>query len=151
MNGEFNAAAHALVCLTHKGDLLSSEALASNICTNPARVRKIMSKLKLAGLIRAKEGPEGGYRLAKEAGEITLESVANAVGVRLVSQGWQSGAVDMECLIASGMAALLDELYGQLDALCRERLAQITIADLENSIFSRSAEYVLPDSRIDPN
>lgn len=140
MNGEFNAAIHALVCLAHKGSLISSEALAANICTNAARVRKIMSKLKTAEFVSAKEGPEGGYMLKKAATDITLASVAEALGVQFVSPGWHSGAVDMECLIASGMAARLDDIYGQLNALCQNRLTQITIWDLENSIFGRTSE-----------
>ncbi len=51
MTSEFTIAVHALVYLNHKAQLLSSEALAKNICTNPARVRKIMTKLKKAGFV----------------------------------------------------------------------------------------------------
>ncbi|MFR5902988.1 MAG: transcriptional regulator, partial [Neglectibacter timonensis] len=35
MTSEFTIAVHALVYLNHKAQLLSSEALAKNICTNP--------------------------------------------------------------------------------------------------------------------
>ncbi len=140
MNGEFNAAVHALVCMSHKGCMLSSEALAANICTNPARVRKIMAKLKSAGIVSSKEGPEGGYSAALPSGEITLALVAQAVGARLISPGWHSGDVDMKCLIASGMAGLLDEIYGRMNGLCEGYLANITIADLEGRIFGQTAE-----------
>ena len=37
MDSSFNLAVHALVCLSHSGRSLSSEALAENICTNPTR------------------------------------------------------------------------------------------------------------------
>ena len=140
MNGEFNAAVHALVCMSHKGDLLSSEALAANICTNPARVRKIMAKLKSAGVVTSKEGPEGGYSAALPADKITLALVAQAVDARFITPGWHSGDVDMKCLIASGMAGLLDEVYGRMDALSQGYLANITIADLEGRIFGQAAE-----------
>lgn len=46
MDGSFNLAVHALVCLSHRGLSLSSETLAENICTNPARVRRVMAGLK---------------------------------------------------------------------------------------------------------
>lgn len=47
MTGEFSIAVHALVFLNHhQGEILSSEALAENVCTNPARIRKVMAKLK---------------------------------------------------------------------------------------------------------
>ena len=61
MNSEFCIAVHGLVFLKLKKQCLSSEALAENICTNPARVRKVMAKLKKAGLVSTKEGSEGGY------------------------------------------------------------------------------------------
>ena len=61
MTGEFAIAVHALVYLNHKKEVLSSDELAANVCTNPARVRKVMAKLKKAGLLSTKEGAEGGY------------------------------------------------------------------------------------------
>ena len=42
MDSSFNLAVHALVCLSHSGRSLSSEALAKNICTNPTRVRRVL-------------------------------------------------------------------------------------------------------------
>ena len=54
---------HALVYLNHKADIVSSEALAKNICTNAARVRKVMAPLKRAGFVTTREGNVGGYRL----------------------------------------------------------------------------------------
>ena len=46
MDSSFNLAVHALVCLSHSGRSLSSEALAENICTNPTRVRRVLAGLK---------------------------------------------------------------------------------------------------------
>ena len=37
MTSEFGIAVHAMVFLHHKGDMVSSEVLAENICTNPAQ------------------------------------------------------------------------------------------------------------------
>lgn len=42
-----------------QGDMVSSEVLAENICTNPARVRKVMAQLKRAGLVETHEGAVG--------------------------------------------------------------------------------------------
>ena len=62
MTSEFGIAVHAMVFLHHKGDMVSSEVLAENICTNPARVRKVLAQLKRAGLVETHEGAVGGYR-----------------------------------------------------------------------------------------
>ena len=56
MNSAFCVAVHALICLNRRQEQLSSEELARSICTNPARVRKIMAGLKRAGLVETKEG-----------------------------------------------------------------------------------------------
>ena len=61
MDSSFNLAVHALVCLSHSGRSLSSEALAENICTNPTRVRRVQAVLKKAGIVEAREGLDGGY------------------------------------------------------------------------------------------
>ena len=55
MTSEFAIAVHALVYLHHKNAVLSSEELAENICTNSARVRKVMAKLKKKDLIGKKK------------------------------------------------------------------------------------------------
>ncbi len=138
MNGEFTVAVHALVFLNHMRTTLSSETLADNICTNAARVRKIMAELKRAGLIETKEGrPCGGYRFALDAETVTLRSVAEAIGADFVSSTWRSGSADKECLVASGMAEVMDELYADLNAVCLERLGKITIADIDRRIFGK--------------
>ena len=62
MDSSFNLAVHALVCLSHSGRSLSSEALAENICTNPTRVRRVLAGLKKAGMVETREGLDGGYR-----------------------------------------------------------------------------------------
>lgn len=135
MNGEFCVAAHALVYLHHKGVALSSDALAENICTHPARVRKVLSRLKAAGLVVSKEGEGGGYRFSGESAAVTLLEVADALDVRCVDLRWRSGSVDMKCLVASGMGDLMEQLVDDLDQRCRQRLAEVTIADLEGCIF----------------
>lgn len=135
MKSDFCVAVHALVFLNHKQELLSSEALAENICTNPARVRKVMAGLKKAGFVETKEGNEGGYRFAGDPAGISLASVAEALDIRFVSTSWHSGDQDIPCLIAAGMAAVMDSVIEDLDQCCRERLRQKTIADIDRQIF----------------
>ncbi len=135
MTSEFAIAVHALVYLNHKGETVSSEALAENICTNPARVRKVMAKLKKAGLVATKEGVDGGYHFIKAPAEVTLRRIDEAVDVRLVSACWKPGDREKACLVASGMGDIMDDIYSDLDELCRRRLGEITIADIDRKIF----------------
>ena len=61
--------------------------------------------------------------------------IAQAVEARFVSSSWKSGNQDMDCLVASGMAGLLDGIYDQLDRRCYERLEKLTIEDINGKIF----------------
>lgn len=135
MTGEFTIALHALVYLDHKACTLSSEELAENICTNPARVRKVMSRLKKAGLVSTKEGAVGGYRFDGDPAAVSLLTLADALGTDFVVAGWHSGNQEMDCLVASGMANIVDGLCAELDGLCRQRLSQLTVADISEKIF----------------
>ena len=112
MTSEFAIAVHALVYLNHRQQTVSSEALAST-----------------------KEGLEGGYHFEKDSSCVNLRQVCDALEVDFVSASWKSGDKEMDCMIASGMAAIMDEIYADLDELCRKRLESITIASIEAKIF----------------
>ena len=135
MNSDFCVAVHALVYLNHKASVLSSEELAENICTNPARVRKVTAKLKKAGLLHTKEGSEGGCRFDLDPASVSLAQVAYALSVRFVETAWHSGDRDMACLVASGMANLMDGIFEDLNARCLARLAELSLADLDRNLF----------------
>lgn len=136
MTGEFAIAVHALVYLNHKEMILNSEALAENVCTNPARIRKIMAKLKKAGLVVTKEGLEGGYSFEKKADTVSLKDIAEAIDADFVCSSWKSGNKEMKCMVASGMADIMDGIYDELDQQCKQRLALITVADIDKKIFA---------------
>lgn len=140
MNSDFMVAVHALVYLNHKADIVSSEALAENICTNAARVRKVMVPLKRAGLVSTREGSVGGYRFAADAAEVSLRTVADALDTRFVESTWHSGSHDMDCLIACGMADIMDGIFADLNKRCLEELARTTVADIDASIFGSHIE-----------
>ena len=135
MDSSFNLAVHALVCLSHSGRSLSSEALAENICTNPTRVRRVMVGLKRAGLVETREGSDGGYRLCADPASLSLRQVAEAVNARFVDCAWRSGDIDRDCAICSGMAGVMDALYRQLNEQCAAYLSRLTVADIEKELF----------------
>ena len=111
MNSSFSIAVHALVYLNHMERVLSSEELAQNVCTNPVLVRKVMSKLKKAGIVTTKGGKSGGYAFASDAETLTLETIAEAIDAHFVGSPWRSGDMDKECLISSGIGlALVKEI-----------------------------------------
>lgn len=136
MTSEFAVAVHSVVYLNQRQITTSSEELAVNVCTNPARIRKVMSKLKKAGIIETKEGLEGGYHLVQEPSSINLKQICDALEVSFVSSSWKSGDETLPCMVASGMSAVMDEVYGELNELCRSKMEQITIKDVQGKLIS---------------
>ena len=136
MNGDYSLAVHALVYLDHRATNLPSQILADNICTNAARVRKVMRPLAAAGLVFTKEGPEGGYALAKPAEAITLRDVAEAAGATFVDVNWTPGDIHEDCLVSSSMGAVMDGIYASLNESCLTQLERITVHDITSWIFN---------------
>lgn len=141
MSSEFMIAVHALVFLHHQGKTMTSEEIAKNVCTNPARIRKVLVKLKKAGLVETKEGAKkGGYRFVGIAKDIHLLMIHEALQKQVIQASWHSGDMDQVCLIASNMATIMDAIVLQLDEACKEKLANITIQDIDTMIFKKGNE-----------
>ena len=136
MDSSFNMAVHALVCLSHSGRSLTSEALAENICTNPTRVRRVMAGLKKANHVETRKGLDGGYRLTADPATLTLRQGAEAGNTRFVDCAWHSGDIDRNCAICSGMAGVMDTLYRNMNEECAAYLSRITITDIETRLFA---------------
>lgn len=137
MPAEHVIAIHALVYLHHRHGVVSSAELADNMCTNPARVRKVMAKLKDAGLVKSCRGRGAGYCLAAPEDDIALDRVFEAVAEVPVPTGWLSGDPHRECLVSSGMADALREVYADLNECCARRLGAITIRSIGEGIARR--------------
>ena len=140
MSGIFTIAVHALVYLNHRQATLSSEELSENICTNPARVRKVMAMLHRAGLVEVRPGKYGGYRFVLDPSGVTLLRICKAVETPPVPAGWRSGEIDAPCLVASGMAEVMEQVRDSLNAACYERLSSITVAGIDHILFGASRE-----------
>ncbi|MFR3752199.1 MAG: RrF2 family transcriptional regulator [Enterocloster sp.] len=84
MTSEFTIAVHALVFLNHKGPLcFPAKVLLQIVCTNAARIRKVMAKLKKADLVKTKEGVDGGYLFHRDSRDVNLSMVAEALDTPL--------------------------------------------------------------------
>lgn len=59
----------------HPKELISSEYLSKALNTNPAFIRKLVSKLVNAGLIDSFRGKSGGIKMAKAPSAISLKEI----------------------------------------------------------------------------
>lgn len=137
MTSEFVIALHGIVFLKHNDRFLTSDEIAENICTNPARVRKIMTKLKKAGFVETKEGGrKGGYKFIGKPENISAANILNAIEEMPVNMKWRSGSTDMKCVIASGMGNVMDNIEDKLNSACKNVLDEINIVEVENYLLA---------------
>ena len=137
MTSDFAIAVHALVLLNHRQETLQSEQIADNVCTHPVRVRRVMARLRRAGLVDTKEGANGGYLFLGDPGKLSLQRVAEALKEKPVDVKYRTGDIDMVCAVASGMAEVMDGIYGRMNQACAACLSTITIDSIDQVLFER--------------
>jgi Rrf2 family protein len=89
-------------------------------------LENILTDLRHAGVVRAQRGAEGGYWLARDAGEITLGEVIRAVDGPLASVRGEAP----EDVAYSGPAENLRTVWVALRASMRSVVDEITLADV---------------------
>jgi Rrf2 family protein len=122
-------AAHALAVLAQSRDGYPSAYVASSVNTHAVFLRRILGDLVAAGIVEAREGRTGGYRLARPAERITLAEVYRAVEPDgpLVESPAEPNA---RCPVGAGMRRAFAEAA---DAASRGLLTALrgrTVADL---------------------
>lgn len=91
-----------------------------------AFLENILLELKRAGLVRSVRGQQGGFRLARPAGEITLAEVIRALDGPLASVR----GVRPEDLAYPGRTGALRDVWVAVRASLRGVLEQVTLADM---------------------
>ena len=110
-NTRFAINLHILTLLAKaKGELLSSEYIASSININPAIVRKEIMNLKKFGLVKSKSGKFGGSYLARPAETIRLSEVYQAVSQSPLL-GQKRNNLNADCPVGREINKHLDVLY----------------------------------------
>src|SRR5512147_970082 len=122
-------AVHALAVLAQSRDGYPSAFVASSVNTHAVFLRRILGDLVAAGLVDAREGRAGGYRLARPPHEITLADVYRAVepeGPLAVSPAEPNA----RCPIGAGMRRAFATTAGAAEGGLLGALEHETVADL---------------------
>jgi Rrf2 family transcriptional repressor of oqxAB len=114
----FPVAVQALVILAGSDHPCSSNTMAQDLRAHAVFLRRVLIQLVRANLIEAREGRDGGYRLARAAEQITLAEIYQAVKVTAsVCQAADTDGVDarVETLLAEIGAEAERHLLAILD------------------------------------
>jgi Rrf2 family protein len=80
VNVQFPIAVHIMAALGHRRGLeITSGELAMSVNTSPSFVRRVLAKLSKAGLVATSTGKTGACRLARDAKDISLLDIYEAI------------------------------------------------------------------------
>ncbi|NOU98370.1 transcriptional regulator [Paenibacillus sp. LMG 31456] len=141
MNSEFTIAVHSLVLLAYRPDhMATSDMIAHNVCTHPARVRKVMALLRKQGYVAAKEGTGGGFLLNCAPDQVTLAEIYRLTSMGSVKPNWCSGDVEQECMVACNMASVMDQLFAGAEKHLIDYFNASTIQDVLKQVREKAAK-----------
>lgn len=134
-------ALRALVEMAARREPIYGESLAERQEISTKFLFAILNDLRRAGLVVSQRGPEGGYRLARTADQITAADVIRAVDgpIALVRN------LAPEATSYQGAATHLSELWVAIRASLRQVLEDVTIADLLSGEFSERVVELVAD------
>ena len=123
---------HAAAYLAaREGQRVPTAEVADALGVSSAHLAKVLRALERAGIVRAKRGPTGGFRLARDAARVTLKEVYEAV----------EGPIETErCLLGDpvcGGKCILGGLMKLVDGEVRRKLGGVHLADVAGRFRSR--------------
>ena len=104
-------------------------------------LENILGELRHAGLVRSHRGAEGGFRLAKDAADISVADVIRAVEGPLASV---RGAPPEESHYNGASEALL-RVWIAVRANLRNVVEQVTVADVASGKLPKSVDKLADD------
>jgi len=131
-NSRLSLALHTLGHMAGNPDSMRTSAdIAEHAGTNPVVVRRVLGKLREAGLLTSEKGHSGGWRLARAPELITLADVYLALDESLVATNAEEAApaCSVEHVLQRKVASVLEEIEHSLV----ERLAATTIAEVRGT------------------
>lgn len=126
-NSRLSLALHTLCHMA--GDparVRTSADIAEHAGTNPVVVRRVLGRLREAGLLNSEKGHAGGWRLARTPEEITLADVYLALDERMIASDESDDALScsVEHALHKRVAGVLEEVEHSLV----EKLAETSIS-----------------------
>lgn len=131
-NSRYAVAIHILVAIANfeklTGQVMRSEDIAGSVDTNAVVIRRIIKKLKDAGLVMSQPGVNGGSSLARPAAEITLCDVYQAMIEDIDLFPVHTG--EQTCMVGANIDSVLKQIFGSAEVALENSLSQTTIAEV---------------------
>jgi Rrf2 family protein len=134
VNTQFPIAVHMMAALGYRqGRNMTSARLAMSVNTSPSFVRRILSKLSKAGLVETATGKAGACWLAKDAKNISLLDIYEAVDAPKafsIHHYTEQKACPVSCHIKAALDKALAKTQQAMEASLGEISLEKIISDL---------------------
>ncbi|MEM1318068.1 MAG: Rrf2 family transcriptional regulator [Pseudomonadota bacterium] len=130
-NSRLSLALHTLGHMAgHPERVQTSAEIAEHSGTNAVVVRRVLGKLREAGLLTSEKGHSGGWKLTRTPDSITLADVYTALDERMID----SDASDMPsaCSVEHALHRRVAEVMAEVEDSLVEKLSATTIADVRH-------------------
>jgi len=134
VNTQFSIAVHMMAGLAHRCDQdTTSGNLAMSVNTSPSFVRRVLSKLSKAGLVETATGKAGACWLAKDAKDISLLDIYEAVDAPKAFS-IHNYSEQKSCPVSSNIKAALDKALGKTQKAMEASLDNISLAEILSDV-----------------
>lgn len=131
-NSRLSLALHTLSHMAGDPNKMRTSAdIAEHSGTNPVVVRRVLGKLREAGLLTSEKGHAGGWQLARVPEKITLADVYLALDERLVASGESNDtpSCSLEHALHKRVAGVLEDIEQSLV----QRLGETSISEVRGA------------------
>jgi Rrf2 family protein len=141
LSARVDYALRAVVEIAATAGPLTAERIAGSQEIPPKFLESILLRLRRGGIVNARRGPDGGYRLARPAADISLADVIRVVDGPLAHVRGQRP----EEIGYHGAAQPLQEVWIALRASEREILELVTVADVASGKLPERVQALVSD------
>ena len=149
ISSRFTIAVHMLAYISMYGEKekVTSEILSGSIQVNPVIIRRLLSRMKTAGLITVARG-SGGALLAKKEGEITFLDICRAVdAVHADGLFHFHEHPNPRCPVGLSIHQALDGKLAQVQQAMEKEMGMISLADVVHGMQIKQACKKWSDNR----
>ena len=119
------------VAARDQGPPVSIAAIAEAEGLSPEYTAKLMRQLRIAGVVTSTRGADGGYRLARPRGEITVWAALEALGGAFYGERFCACHAGQRERCVRGGDCSIRALWRAIQTTLRDTLEGITLADLQ--------------------
>lgn len=128
-NSRLSLALHTLGHMAVEPDVLRTSAdIAAHAGTNPVVVRRVLGKLREAGLLISEKGHAGGWKLVRSPETISLADVYIALDEKLIAT--DENVFKSSCSVENALNRRVSAVIEDIEKSLLDKLAETTIADV---------------------